>query len=393
MSQTTSKSSRYHSMDIWRGLACLMIVILHSGHFAYQAAEDGPGAAPLILAILSRLSVGVPIFFVISGYCISATTESNASKRGWRSFFYRRFRRIYPPYWIVACLALLLTTGLSIIGQSDLFSSEYGYFPPPESLSLSQWIGNITLTETWRPHVFGGPELKILGIAWTLCYEEQFYFVCGLLLLLKPERFFSGAVFVSVGTLICTVLFQEQISGFFFDGRWLLFAIGILVYYFLNHNKSRATAIVIFLAMIVLTGLVRYWPPLAALGESSIARERKFELFVAALFGGILVALHPWDIAIAKSKVLQPLSICGQMCYSLYLIHWPISVLVSGWMYKSVTQTFWGTVLVSTPLSIALSLAAGWLFHIAIERRFLNSPVGPAAVTNKNQAKIELPTA
>ena len=50
---------------------------------------------------------GVPIFFVISGYCISATADS-ARRKGLpaRTYFWRRFRRIFPPYWIFLMAAV-----------------------------------------------------------------------------------------------------------------------------------------------------------------------------------------------------------------------------------------------------------------------------------------------
>ena len=57
------------------------------------------------------------------------------------------------------------------------------------------------MTETWRHHLFGDPRAHFPGQAWTLCYEEQFYFVTGMLLLCARRRFFLGVAMVSLVTL------------------------------------------------------------------------------------------------------------------------------------------------------------------------------------------------
>jgi peptidoglycan/LPS O-acetylase OafA/YrhL len=56
-----------------------------------------------------------------------------------------------------------------------------------------QWLGNLTLTESWRWHAIGDQRAHFPAQAWTLCYEEQFYAVVGLLLAISRRRFFSGA--------------------------------------------------------------------------------------------------------------------------------------------------------------------------------------------------------
>lgn len=86
------RAPRYDSLDIWRGVACLAVVVFH------VAAQDRRvEAVPAVSAVLAKLWLGVPMFFVISGYCIAATCDS--SRRRDRSFAWymqRRVRRIFP---------------------------------------------------------------------------------------------------------------------------------------------------------------------------------------------------------------------------------------------------------------------------------------------------------
>ena len=238
------RGPRYLTLDLWRGLACLMIVVVHATHNAGEAVGTAGLTGRGALAVLSRLSIGVPMFFVISGYCIAATSDSTRRKPSAPArFFRRRVRRIFPPYWAIAFGSVALTTALAAAGRGDLVAGDYGFIPHPSSLTWSQWLGNLTLTETWRHHLFGGPALKIVGPAWTLCYEEQFYAVCGVLLMLAPRQFFLGIAGVTFLTLIVAPIAIARpdllpISGFFLDGRWLMFAEGVAVYYILNYAPT-----------------------------------------------------------------------------------------------------------------------------------------------------------
>jgi peptidoglycan/LPS O-acetylase OafA/YrhL len=62
------------------------------------------------------------------------------------------------------------------------------------------------------------------------------------------------------------------------------------------------------------------------------------------------------------------------MCYSLYLIHGPVTKVIAHLLCLAGVWEVWGTLLVTFPLCIAGAVAASWMFHLAIERRFLNTP-------------------
>jgi len=195
------RSPRYRTLDTWRGLACLMVVVFHS--FSEDVhATDSAGRA--VEFVVRKLWAGVPMFFVISGYCIAATSDSSRRKQGaTKDFFKRRLRRIFPPYWIFLALSAAVIGGCGHLGLLRFFG-EPAPLPDPAQLTLQQWLGTVTLTEPIRPHFFSDPFKLYMGHAWTLSYEEQFYAVCGLLLLLAPRRFFRGILVVTVLTLLVT---------------------------------------------------------------------------------------------------------------------------------------------------------------------------------------------
>src|SRR5262249_19228694 len=154
--------------DLWRGVACLCVVLFHSVLLRIQNGHGGEGAASSALNFLGNLWIGVPLFFVISGYCIAAAVD-RASVRPHRSgqFFMRRFRRIYPPLWIATAIAVCLFVVFDVILSPGILSSAPWPQFRPWWFSPSQWVGNLTLTEIWRPHLFGQPMGMFLQQAWT----------------------------------------------------------------------------------------------------------------------------------------------------------------------------------------------------------------------------------
>jgi peptidoglycan/LPS O-acetylase OafA/YrhL len=74
--------------------------------------------------------------------------------------------------------------------------------------------------------------------SWTLCYEEQFYALTGLMLLVAPRRFFAAGLTLTTAVVLIMIFCQWHhvtTAGFFFDGSWMTFAAGMLVYYRINY--------------------------------------------------------------------------------------------------------------------------------------------------------------
>ncbi len=182
--------ARYRTLDAWRGLACLMVVVSHAAVFAsHDPGIAQQGAWGALVAACGWMVVGVPLFFVISGYCIAATADATVARGGSvGGYFARRFRRIFPPYLAAVALVAIFALVVERLAAPGLVGAEFGPIAPvpdPATLSPLQWLGNLTLTETWRPlYDPARPARYQIGPAWTLCYEEQFYAVTGVILLL-----------------------------------------------------------------------------------------------------------------------------------------------------------------------------------------------------------------
>lgn len=381
----TPRHPRYRTLDAWRGLACLTVIAFHSvaatvatPDFITSIAADGGSPADWLIVLAARLWIGVPLFFVVSGYCIAAAADSARRRpRPTRTFFVRRFRRIYPPLW-----AFLLLLAILVALLPDLFAALgvacHLPYDSPADVPFWRWFGSVTLTEEWRHHFVGPPTGYFIGHIWTLCYEEQFYLVAGTIVAVAPRWLFPAAVAVTAVVavrLLCAIPLPFA-EGFFFDGLWLAFAAGGATYY--RGNYATPT-----IRRCIDLGLLAG----TAWAAAHVADWWRFPQIlpahlVAAFPAALLLGwLQPWDDRTARWKLLAPLSWCGARCYSLYLVHGPIAIVLSVNLFRAGVTGTSATVLVTMPLCLAASLIGGWAFYRWVEVRFHNPPLpAPSSV-------------
>ena len=300
-----------------------------------------------------------------------------------RTYLVRRFRRIYPPYWAAMLIYAFVIVVVECVVKPGFLSSGVCPVETPWMLGGWRWLGNVTLTETWRAHVFGARRLHLISASWTLCYEEQFYLVVGMFLWLAPRRLFlASAVLTSAIAVahVCFPSFPEAAAGFFFDGQWFLFAAGIVVFYDINYaTRLQSWALrLLLVACAALSISKHFFHPHMSPG------------FIFAL---LIVPLHRWDEWLSSRRWLKPLVFCGAMCYSIYLIHELVVRFVGrGFEYYGPSGDLI-VLLAVAPLSVAITIAAGWAFHVAVEKRFLNKPSesaprsAPASAPSKHGAE------
>ena len=105
-------------------------------------------------------SLGVMIFFVLSGFLITRLLLVEYSKRGTillREFYRRRAFRIFPVFYF--CWALEMA--LLLVHHTNVPRWE-------------PWVSFLYLTDYARA-IVGYDSVKQMNIAWSLAIEEQFY--------------------------------------------------------------------------------------------------------------------------------------------------------------------------------------------------------------------------
>ena len=383
---------RYQMLDVWRGVVCLLVVLEHVGVVLWVGAGDAPGVQGwfqrAVVAVLS-LNIGTPLFFVMSGYCVASCVESSRRKgHSPLMFLYRRFWRIFPTYWAALLVFAVLVLALDLAGLDRLHCSDLSLqIDSPKSLTWGQWLGNLTLTETWRRTAFGGASSAVYTrVAWSLCYQEQFYAICGLVLWLAPAKVSKTLAWTTLGivayrTFAADAGFLHTLDGVFVV-HWHVFAAGLAVYWRLNAASTAPVktrrAVDAGLAALAVVGLVSGSVPTTAAG----------------VFGLILIGLHRWDAASVGLAWLGPVRACGRRSYAIYLSHLPVVMMGNVVLYDLGLNGLWARVLVVVPVVTAAALAFGWLFHHLVERHFMGAaPLPKFAAAGRTTGRAAATTA
>jgi len=172
-------------LDSIRGVAILMVVAFHAFSFAPQTARQA-----IVVKYLQGLSLGVPLFFVLSGFLISLIVLRSPTRFSFRNYAIRRFARIGPPF----LLSLLLF--LSIEARHGGVSVKQAWLA----------LGNIATFPNFIPHL-----AAINPVSWSLFVEIHFYLVLPLAFLawrrIWPSRV-AAATFATLAfpALACRIL-------------------------------------------------------------------------------------------------------------------------------------------------------------------------------------------
>lgn len=162
-SARTASLRRIPSLD---GLRAISIVLVMGLHTVQRYGTDHPDhPVGLLWSVVLNGSLGVYIFFVISGYLITRLLLHEAATRGTISvsgFYLKRAFRILPPlYAYVAVLALLSAVGRLALTRWDAISALF-------------FFHNYAVQSTgWAIEHF-----------WSLSVEEQFYLIWPVILIL-----------------------------------------------------------------------------------------------------------------------------------------------------------------------------------------------------------------
>jgi len=109
--QTDAKNPRLPALDAIRGAAAVAIVIYHAG------IVTGFNVLSPIGALTARLSVGVPVFFALSGFLLYrpfvVARRISGPRVDIRRYYRRRLVRIVPAYWLVIACVVLIPVWLS----------------------------------------------------------------------------------------------------------------------------------------------------------------------------------------------------------------------------------------------------------------------------------------
>ena len=323
------------ALDVLRAFAAGAVVLHHS----YSLA--GYPAIPFAWLLEGFGEWGVDLFFVLSGFLLSAYWWKPAGKRPLRVFAIRRFFRIAPAYYV---MLLILFTFFA--NHDQLFSR----------IGVRQVLANLTFTQWLTPGT--ASNLNVNGVLWTLTLEAMLYALIPLLALAvgrKPvvagiSLFAAGMLYrvwagVEDSSLVAWYFPESggpgpQIEHLFavrqFAGILPVFMIGILLRWmtlrgglrhWITKPVSRPSALMVVL-MLVPSMIVLRWVAEGS-NYSNLIWFVAYDAVLAVMFVPVLLyAARP--VVGHVSPLFRAGQWLGTRSYSLYVWHFPIVLSVYG---------------------------------------------------------------
>jgi peptidoglycan/LPS O-acetylase OafA/YrhL len=331
-------------------------------HFTYLRPTSGIDA--VIGDVLFFGWAGVDLFFVLSGFLITGILlDTRGSNRYFTTFYARRTLRIFPLYYLVLFVALIVLPQFPAVHQVAV---ETTGVPP-------QWpywfyLTNVSIADRGWMHGW-------LDIGWSLAIEEHFYLVWPLVIWLCPPR---------VLALLCAVIILAEPAARVIARASMMDPLPI---YVLTWFRIDGLAIGAILALAQRRGLfpsLDRWAPVvviaggagligcAIMGGHTWYWNRWMQQYgyslIAITAGAMLVSAvnRPADSLWPRMLSAGWLRTFGKYSYGLYLIHPPVMRLVRGYVFdpaesEALEIAPWIGQVLFYPMAGAPALALAWL--------------------------------
>ncbi|GLY19188.1 hypothetical protein Kisp01_62020 [Kineosporia sp. NBRC 101677] len=327
--------SRRPALDGLRAIAVLAVMAFHTS----PAAHGG--------------FLGVDVFFVISGYLITALLLREWDRTGridLRSFYLRRALRLLPPllFMLVVSLPVVLT----------LARDQFTLNPVVALASVLFYVAN--WANVW---VNGGT--GIWTHTWSLSIEEQFYLIWPVLLiavLARRRKAPAAALAVLVGVVVVARWISAGNSE---STLWLYYAttshcdgllLGALLAVLLQRREGLAGTRV--RSEVVAWAGVLGLAALFATSRIEPSVTYQWRLPLAALFSALVVhhLVTQKDGPMVSLLSVRPLVVIGTLSYGLYLYHFPVFMTVQNRGFSHLVQH-----LLELSLTVALTVFSWFL--------------------------------
>jgi peptidoglycan/LPS O-acetylase OafA/YrhL len=359
--EQTSRVDRVASLTGVRAVAALLVVGTHA---AYTTGKYTHGYWGLVG---SRMEIGVPLFFVLSGYLLFRPWVKSAATGGpppsLSRYAWHRVRRIMPPYVLTVLFAYVL-----------YHYREAGPNPGHTWLGLAR---NLTLTQIYCDGYLGKYLHQGLTQMWSLAVEASFYvllpLLAYLLLVLMCRRQWqpklvlaalAGLVLISPAWLVLV-----HTDHWFPDGArlWLpTYLAWFLAGMMLTVLQEMGVRGYGFVAIPLAT--ISYFivsTPIAGAPTTSPATlsEALFKTCFYAVIAALAVAPlalgdHGWYSRLLASR---PMVWLGEIAYEIFLIH--LITMEFAMDYVVGARVYTGPMLNLFVATLALTIPLAWLLH------------------------------
>lgn len=300
---------RFRALDSIRGIAATIVALVHltAAGFFYD------------IPVIRNGGLSVPLFFVLSGFVMSASYGTRLTRsEDLRTFFIRRFGRVYPIHFVMLTALLVLEILKLVMVKNGI---ESGQPPFSASNSVSSLIAGYLLLQSIIP--FG--DYTWNGPSWSLSVEFYTYGIFAAIVFFGSTR--SKVATWLLWLISGILLLWLEVSGTHIhmtSGRGLLLCIfgfmsGVLLHsLFIKYQEIlSAFSTLLEFAAFFLALTVFWFDPLGDVG--TILAFSVIIFIFAGDRGKISALLHTF-----------PLQFLGQISLSIYLTHFVILSVLNG---------------------------------------------------------------
>lgn len=292
---TRQVSSRVQALDLLRLVAVLGVVFYHYGFRGPSTGDITHVAIPGIAPAAMYGFLGVPAFFVISGFVIAYSAQGRTAV----DFAIARFGRIYPTF--IFCMTLTFLA-IAIFGKPDY------------ATTLSQWFANLFIAAP----AFHRPYMD--SAYWSLVIEVTFYAWVAVLIAVGvfPRRMdFIVLVWICMSManeLTIDAPFMEKV--FLADDAGY-FATGLMIYEFYRGRRDK-----MLYSILGLSVGVAIFHAIHSLAWLRVHSDTVFDEWIVgaiclASIAAILLATRIKRLPLPPALVIA----AGGITYPFYLLH------------------------------------------------------------------------
>ncbi len=359
--ESVSKAERVASLTGIRAVAALLVLATHA---AYTTGKYTHGYIGLVY---SRMEIGVPIFFVLSGFLLFApwvkAVAAGAAAPSVRRYAWHRVRRIMPAYVVTVLIAYLIyhwrTAG------------------PNPGHTVMGLIRNLTLTQIYTDNYLYSYLHQGLTQMWSLAVEVAFYVVLPfmaylLLVVLCRRRWRPALLLTGLGALVLITpawLILVHTTDFLPDGArlwlptYLAWFIGGMTLAVLQQMGVQVYALVCVPLAVVCYFIVS--TPIA--GAPTTSPSELVEALFKAAFYAVTATLAVAPLALgdrglyAKVLASRPMVFLGEISYEIFLIHLVTMELVMTEILR--WRVYTGNVAILFIATFVATVPLAWLLH------------------------------
>lgn len=219
---------KIQSFEALRGLLALWVVIGHViKHAGYNPEELGP------LKLLASPGLAVDCFIILSGFVIFMLLDSQ--RASYAQFITRRFFRLAPLYFVLCVISVMtLDWQMSVISgqtwQSSAVINDQVIHRDTKQYLFQHLIAHATMLHSAiADKILPHSEYAIIGQAWSISVEWQFYLIAPALFFLISIQKWRGLGCVLL--MICLARALNYGGEGFLINQAGYFLIGIACYY------------------------------------------------------------------------------------------------------------------------------------------------------------------